>query len=151
ELEVLGQCRVASGYKYKSFTPKRDRVRMANEDDLYASIPVHAAQFSAKLHTAGELNVDMMLVGRFEAQRSKVRRDQLEGECAGATHVVTALTVGAFDFYAGADAQAAGGATVLGAGAGGRSAAQHEVLTRDGDAKECEKATGKDDAPPYGC
>jgi hypothetical protein len=80
-----------------------------------------------------------------------VTRNDLEGDCDGVTHVVTALTVGAFTFFAGADAQVGGGATMLGAGAGGASAASRETLTQDGDEAACGRATGSDERPPDGC
>jgi hypothetical protein len=80
-----------------------------------------------------------------------VRVDELEGECANATHVVSALVAGAFDFWAGASADVSGGATVVGFGAGAKSASTSELLARDGEVAACLKATGADKAPPDGC
>src|SRR5208283_460679 len=108
-------------YAYSPITRKKDRVVMRDADDLYANVPIGAARLEAKLEKSGELDVDMTMVGRWEADRRTVRTDELQGSCDGATHVVSALTVGAFTFTAGADASVGGGATVLGAGGGGRS------------------------------
>ena len=152
EMQVLAGCRAPGGYKYAPMTRKRDRLSIRNEDDLYASIPVYAAAFEGKLRSAGELNVTMTLVGRFEAERQIVRKDELSGdECAGATHVITALTAGAFKFFAGADAEAGGTAGVAGTGVGARSAAAREILREDGDDTECAKASRADQEPPEGC
>ena len=109
-MQVLDGCTVAVKYGYAPMTRKKDRVVMRDADDLYANIPVGAARFEAKLEKGGELDVDMTMVGRWEAERRAVRLDELQGSCDGATHVVSALTVGAFTFTAGADATAGGGA-----------------------------------------
>ncbi len=63
----------------------------------------------------------MTIVGTYEAPNLAPAADELSGECGSATHVVAALTVGAFEFFAG-DASAAGvQASVLGAGAGAKT------------------------------
>ncbi|MCC6553464.1 MAG: AgmX/PglI C-terminal domain-containing protein [Polyangiaceae bacterium] len=152
EMEVLAGCHAPGGYQYAPMTRKRDRLSIRNEDDLYASIPVYAASFEGKLRSAGELNVTMTLVGRYESDRQRVRRDELRGEgCEAATHVITALTAGAFKFFAGADAEAGAGAIVAGVGAGARTASAQEVLREDGTDTDCEKATRSDREPPEGC
>jgi hypothetical protein len=153
ELKVLGQCSIKSrGYRYSPVTRKESRVTIRNADELYASLPVGPVRLEAKLETAGQLNVAMILVGRFEqAQRGRVTRDEMEGDCADATHVVSALTVGAFTFYAGAAADVGGGATAFGAGAAGRSAANRELLARDGDEAACARSASSDTTPPDGC
>jgi hypothetical protein len=152
EMQLVPQCRVRNGdYKYTPLTRKNDSVRIRNEDELYASLPAGAARFEAKLKSAGQLNVQMTMVGRYESSRARVTRSDLDGDCDGVTHVVTAVTVGAFTFFAGADASVGGGATVLGAGASGASAASRETLTQDGDDAACARATGSDERPPDGC
>ena len=52
------------------------------------------------LRRAGRLTVDMDLVGRYESDRTNVRSDEVTGDCAGATHFIYGVTVGAFDLYA---------------------------------------------------
>jgi outer membrane protein OmpA-like peptidoglycan-associated protein len=64
---------------------------------------------------------------------------------------VYGVAVGAFEFYAGADAEVGGAAGVAGFGGEARSKAAREVLTRNGDASTCAKATRGDAAPPDGC
>ncbi len=151
EMQVLDGCTVAVKYGYAPITRKKDHVVMRDADDLYANIPVGAARFEAKLERSGELDVDMTLVGRWEAERRAVRLDELQGACDGATHVVSALTVGAFTFTSGADAVVGGGATVMGAGGGAQSTSKRETLNADGDEESCTKATLGDKTPPDGC
>lgn len=151
EMEVLGQCSVKGHYGYASFTPKRSNVKMRDADELYANIPAYAVKFEAALQKAGELNVSMMIVGRYEADRASVRAEELEGQCEGATHIVNALTVGAFDFFAGADASLGAGVAAGDAGAGAKSSSKRETLNQDGDATACATSKRDDKEPPFGC
>jgi len=151
EMEVLRRCRVPSAYRYIPSTPQNEQVTITNEDELYATVPIGAAKLEGKLAAAGQLHVDMTLVGMYETDAPLVRKDQLEGECAQATHVVTALSVGAFEFVAGGSAEVSGGAGVPGVAAGARSAARREVLNRAGEKAACDGSSSTDHAPPFGC
>lgn len=151
EMRLLPHCKAPGRYSYRGVTPKEDTVSIRNEDDLYANIPIYAAKFESKLASAGELNVAMTMVGRMETDTPAVRRDQLTGMCDGASHVVAGLTVGAFEFFAGAAAEAGAGVDVMGAGAGARSATQRETLTRDGTPEACRAEGDFSSAPPSGC
>jgi hypothetical protein len=151
ELQLLDGCSAPARYEYRTITRKRDRVEIHNEDDLYANLPVGAARLEGKLARNGELDVDMTMVGRWEADTSTIPRASLEGACSGATHVLSALTVGAFTFSAGANAEVGGGGTVLGAGASATSASSRETLTQDGDENACAKASTADTVPPESC
>lgn len=151
EMQVLDGCTVPVKYDYSPITRKKDRVVIRDTDDLYANIPVGAARFEAQLEKSGELDVEMTLVGRWVAQTRVVSADELAGDCAGATHVIAALTVGSFTFSSGADATVGGGAAVLGAGGGAKSSATREQLAADGNASACENAGTEDKAPPAEC
>jgi hypothetical protein len=150
EMEVL-RCNVPGSYVYTSITRKDDEIGIKDSDDLYANIPVHAANFEAKLQKSGELHVTMTMVGHYAADRTGVRNVDLQGDCARATHIIAGFTAGAFEFFAGAGADAGGGATLPGAGAGARSTSRRETLNRDGEKAECEKSTPNDKAPPAQC
>ncbi len=151
EMDVLPRCRAPGSYVYAPFTPKVDRVMIRDADELYASIPMGAARFEGTLRQAGQLNVAMTLVGKLASDRGVLRKDELKGECAEATHVIVGMTVGAFEFFAGADSAAGGGVTVLGAGGGAKTGSLRETLTRDGLAQACERAKLTDADPPDGC
>ncbi len=154
DLEVLPLCSVKVEeleYKYEPFERKQAKVTIRNEDELFAHLPVGALALEGKLRAAGQLVIDMTIVGRYESGIQKVRRDQLEGECDWATHVITDFTVGAFKFEAGADADVGAGAMVMGAGGKASSAAKRELLARDGDVSACFRSTRTDALPPEGC
>lgn len=151
EMEVMAGCRVPRGYAYTATTRQKERINIKDEDELYARLPLGAARLSANLEKAGELNVSMTIVGTFETDRSLVHRDELEGACGGATHVVDALIVGAFEFYAGAQAEVGAEGGVGEVGAGAKSAAEKSMLRTAGEEKSCETSTDSDEAPPDGC
>jgi formylglycine-generating enzyme required for sulfatase activity len=151
EMQILDGCNAPVTYGYSPMTRKRDHITMHDADDLYANVPVGAAKLEAKLARSGQLDVDMILVGRWEAERSSVRRDELQGACDGATHVVSALTVGAFTVTAGADAIVASGVTGFGARGGAESTSKRETLNADGDENVCNRSSDYDRRPPMGC
>ena len=150
-LEVLGNCKAKGSYLYTAITHKHDRVKIGDEADLWANVPLGAASLAGKLASHGELNVAMTIVGRYAADRLTIAREELDGDCARATHVVAAMVAGAFDFVAGAGSSTEAGVSALGVGAGGKSAASFERLNSDGDAKKCSNGTLADTAPPDGC
>lgn len=151
ELSMLSQCHVKGTYGYSGITRKQSKVTIKDADELYASMPAFAVKLEGKLKSAGQLNVQMTLVGRYEAQGAPSTTADLEGDCEGATHVVSALAVGAFTFFAGADAEVGGGVSAFGAGGGGKSTANRELLQRDGDEASCAGSTAADKLPPEGC
>jgi hypothetical protein len=144
EMQVLGQCHVPGAYGYTAITTKKDVVRIRDEDELYASIPVYADRFEPVLRRTGELDVEMTIVGRYEADRLSITAGELDGWCEGATHFVTAMTAGAFEFLAGTGAGGQGGA-------GAAPKRSRETLTEDGDKARCERAGRDDKTPPEGC
>ncbi|HLT36323.1 MAG TPA: hypothetical protein VK034_08555, partial [Enhygromyxa sp.] len=152
EMELITNCSVSGHYDYIAVTPKSENVKITNADELYAKIPIGAVRLEGQLARAGELNVDMIQVGRHESDRFHFNQADLSGRCEGATHVVTGLSVGAFVFYsgAGADIGLSGSATGTGISAGAGSTASKEVLNRDGDMAACVMTEGLT-GPPPGC
>lgn len=149
EMEVLSQCRVDGAYRYTPTTRKLEQVTIRDNDELYAQLPVGAASLEGRLQKAGELDVAMHVVGRYDAASTEAKN--MSGACSGATHVVTGLTAGAFEFSAGAESEAGGGVNVLGTGAGARQSRAKEILNRDGDPHSCETSSAEDQGPPDGC
>ncbi|HEY3494676.1 MAG TPA: hypothetical protein VGK73_08330 [Polyangiaceae bacterium] len=148
----LRQCRAPQqSYGYTAITPKDEVVSMKNADELYANVPVHAVQLEGKLRQTGELRAAMRIVGMYEARGVVPALDQLQGDCSSATHVVTALTVGAFEFSAGKVDEGSAQAGIFGVGAGASRSNQKETLSRDGDVAACNASAGGDSGPPDRC
>jgi hypothetical protein len=153
DLTVVRACSAPQSfaYRYTAITPKEELVTMKSADELYASIPVYAANFEGKLSQKGELNAAMTIVGTYESANLPPALDELQGECKEATHVVAALTLGAFEFFAGQASQAGASATALGAGVGAKHEQAHETLSRDGKVASCSGSKRGDALPPDGC
>jgi hypothetical protein len=151
DMEILTTCTASGSYGYVGLTQKREGVRIRSADELYAELPVGAAGLEAKLERAGQLNVDMVIVGRKEADKTVFNERDLTGRCDDATHVITGLTVGAFSFYTGASAEVGGAVRVGNMGVGAGSSAGNEVLREDGSGESCVVASTADVSPPEGC
>ncbi len=151
EMEVLTTCTAAGNYEYLGLTQKREGVRITNTDQLYAQLPIGAAGLETKLERAGQLNVDMTIVGRREATKNRFNERDLDGRCDEATHVITGLTVGSFSFYTGKSAAVGAGVEVGNIGAGAGSTTEQEVLKKDGDVAACQFASTSDETAPEGC
>jgi len=151
EMEVLTTCTANGTYEYVGLTQKREGVKITNADDLYAQLPVGAAGLEAKLERSGQLNVDMTIVGRREADAHEFTEQSLDGRCDEATHVITGLTVGAFEFYSGAAAEIGGGVKAGNVGVGASSSSSKELLKSDGDSAACSVASSSDEVAPEGC
>jgi hypothetical protein len=151
ELELLTRCHAPGSYRYTSVSPKKDSLRIRNEDELWASMPIGAASLEGKLRNGGELGVNMTLVGTYQSDRVAVAKTELEGLCDGATHILGGLSVGAFEFFSAAADSRAAGASVAGVGASATSSSSQEVLATDGRSEACNASSSKDTEPPDGC
>ncbi len=151
-MELLTRCAAQPHYEYAANNPQMTTESIRNDDELYAAVPIGAAKLEAKLHQFGQLNVNMTIVGRWEAAKGDVLRSELRGaECDRATHVITAMSVGAFTFYAGAEDAAGGQASVVGVGAGANATRTRENLSQAGEPAKCAKATDQDKQPVTNC
>jgi hypothetical protein len=151
DIEVLRGCQVGARYGYVGLTRKNDRVRIRNKDELYANLPLGAASLEGKLARYKGLDVEIALVGMFEAPAERTTRAELDGDCESATHVITGVQVGAFQFYAGGSGELRAGAKFGNAGVGAGTSAEREVLSADGAPARCDAATTADQRPPEGC
>lgn len=152
-IELMKRCSLKSTatYQYVGVTPKRDIVVMRDANEIYANIPLSAAKLEGHLRKNGSLDVGMTIVGQWDFASAIPAPSELEGDCEGATHVVSSVTVGAYEFAAGNAIDAGASVDILGAGAGAKQAQQKELLSRDGDEAACAKAAAGDQKPPFGC
>jgi hypothetical protein len=151
EMEVLRGCRAPGMYRYVPVTPKQEGLVVRDATELAAAMPIHTVALEARLQHQQELDVAMTIVGTYQADGGSVDSASLKGECTGATHVVQALAVGAFEIDASARTAASAGVTAMGAGVSGSQDASREVVHKDGDKDACSKGGAHDAAPPYAC
>lgn len=147
DLRIIDRCRLSGSYAWKKTTLSTDTTDIQDEDDLYAKLPLGAAALSGQLKTSGSLHVQTTVSGQLQLV-GKAAEDATSGaECARATHLVTALSIGAFKLVAGGHAKVSAGVEVGNTGASASSAQTRSILRAAGDAVSCERAT-KDEPSP---
>lgn len=148
EMTLLDACRVEGRYAFQRTTLSTDTVEIDDQDELYAKLPLGAVSLEGELNRSGRLALRTTVSGqlKFRGDPAKVPAGSA---CSGATHVITALSVGAFKMLSGGSVSAGGGVDVAGAGAGGRVSRAEEVMRQAGNPERCPE--GSDEAAHADC
>jgi hypothetical protein len=148
ELKIVDRCKVAGTYAWRKTTLSTDTTDIRDEDELFAKLPLGAAALEGELKTSGSLHVQTTVSGQMQLV-GKAADDATTGaECARATHLVTALSIGAFKLVAGGKVNAKAGASaglVLDAHVGTNQT--KETLREAGNPASCERATSTEPSP----
>lgn len=141
ELEVL-PC-VAGGptsYRFEPYSANEHKVAH-NASELFAQLPVGAARLAGSIKGNRSLRTDYMLAGQYGLLTgASFKVSDLRGPrnvCERATHVVSAVYVGAFAMAAGESRAIESSVGLLGVGAGARGSADVESLGEEGNAEAC--------------
>ncbi len=148
EMHIVDGCALPGSYRWQRTTLATDTVDIADDDELYAKLPIGAVGLEGELARSGRLAVRTTVAGQLTSSASAMPAS-LPGACARATHYVSAISVGAFKLLSGANASAGGGVAVAGAGVGARQSNSQNVLRSAGIEDSCERAT--DAAPEAEC
>jgi hypothetical protein len=142
-LRVLPQCRVRGSYRWQRTTPSTDSLSINDTDDLYAKLPLGAASLEGELKRTGKLLVKTIVAGQLRLEGAAVGDVPADGACAQATHLLTALSVGAFSLTAGGERQGSVSASVnLGEAKVARELSA-EQLRSAGDFDSCAQSTAE--------
>ncbi len=152
ELEVL-PCVAGDSSSY-AFKPYRANEHKVAHDarELYAQLPVGAARLAANVKGNRALRTDYMLAGVYGLPTgTSIKTTELRGPreaCSRATHVVSAVYVGAFAMGAGESRAIEASAGLLGLGGGAGRREDVESLGEEGSAEACQvsQAEAKADA-----
>lgn len=146
ELRILEGCRPAGRYLFQRTSLATDTVEITEVNDLYAKLPVGAASLEAELAASGRLAIHTTAIGQMRLDEDvNVPRTAI---CEGATHVVRAMSVGAYEMSSGQAVGVGAGASLGPVGAGARHRSTHRTLRAGGDPARCGE-TG--DAPHVDC
>lgn len=138
-LELLSHCIGTTGkYQFSPYSANQRKVAH-NAGELFAQLPVGAASLGAGMKGGRALRTDYILAGQYALPPDAIfRKSELKGaDCPRATHVVSAIYVGAFILGAGESRQLDAKSTLFGVGAGVSSSADVDVLSTEGDAESC--------------
>jgi hypothetical protein len=149
-MRVLAECRVRGAYQWTRTTPATDSLEISNADELYAKLPLGAASLEGELKRSGKISVQTTVAGQLRLDGASVADVPREGPCAQATHLVSALSLGAFALKAGGtrSAEAKASVTVIGE-AGGKRESSADLLRSAGDFDSC--SAGTDQGPSANC
>ena len=150
-LRVLPRCQVGGGgYVWQRTTPASDYLEISDEQELYAKLPLGAAQLEGELKRTGQLSVHTVVAGMLRLPGAEAVQVPQEGECAQATHVVEALSVGAFTLSTGSGGSVGAGVGVIAVGTlGGSTGGSDRVVRAAGDSQMC--GAGTHEAPHPHC
>jgi hypothetical protein len=148
-LRVLPQCRVRGNYAWQRTTPSTDALSINDADELYAKLPLGAASLEGELRRTGKLLVKTVVAGQLRLEGAGVADVPADGPCAQATHLLTALSVGAFSLTAGGERQGSVGGSVQVGEAKLSREISAEQLRSAGDFDSCAQSTS--DGPAGNC
>jgi hypothetical protein len=147
ELRIVDRCKLPGSYAWRKTTLSTDTTDIRDEDELFAKLPLGAAALEAQLKTAGSLHVQTTVSGQMQLVGTAADDATSGAECTRATHLVNALSIGAFKLMAGG--AVAGKAGVEAGPVGGHvgTTQAKSILRAAGDPAECEKATKSEPSP----
>jgi hypothetical protein len=150
KLTVLPLCEAKGAYKFESVSPQRDALEIKDENDLFAKLPVAAPGLKAEMASGKAFKLDYVLVGQRIAESAPA---DLTGDCAGATHFVRTISVGAYKMESSARAAQGADVDVGVAQAGGSRKSSRARDRRSGDVDGCASKTDLDEpgARSAGC
>jgi hypothetical protein len=112
-------CPISANYTYRKSAGRRvESMYIRSFADLQARVPVNFARFEAYVKGGKALEFNYVTIGSYELLSDfQIPKD--DPDCARATHYVTTLSVGAFNFAEERSVEGGISANVAGTGAGG--------------------------------
>jgi hypothetical protein len=149
-MKVLPDCTAGggSGYELTRTTPARETLAIADESELKARLPLGVANLGGELKQGKALELSYVSVGQRQARTAPTT---LGGQCAGATHYVRSLTVGAYELATTSTFAASGGVELGGTGASGSGKDSRQRLRGAGDVSRCSSTVLKDEEVSTNC
>jgi hypothetical protein len=143
-MRVLPECRVRGAYSWSRTTPATDSLEINDADELYAKLPLGAPSLEGELKRSGKLAVQTVVSGQLRLEGAAPGDIPKEGPCAQATHIVSALSLGAFALKAGGTRNAGATLGVASIGeAGYKNERSADLLRSAGDFDSCKTSTNE--------
>src|SRR5258706_15555788 len=111
-LRMLPRCHVRGNYQWRRTTMSTDVIEIRNADELFAKLPIGAVSLEGELQRSGRLAVQTSVAGQMQLASFDPGGIPKGAECEGATHVIGALSIGAFKLRSGGSAHAGGQASL---------------------------------------
>lgn len=142
-------CTVRGSYRWQRTTLSSETIDIQNKDELFAKLPLGALALEGELARAGLLQVRTMVGGQYVLEGTTAADVPDYGDCAQATHILSAVSIGSFKMNSGGSLRAGAAVGALDIGGGANSASSETMLREAGDFESCKLST--DDTPNIGC
>jgi hypothetical protein len=149
EMRPLPGCALRGSYRWQRTTLSSEGFEIRDQDELFSKLPIGALALEGELSRSGRLVIRTTVSGQYTLEGSTAADVPDYGECAQATHLLTALSIGSFRLNSGGELTAAAGASVGPYGGEARTSSSEALLREAGDFESCARAS--DDAPELGC
>ena len=150
EMRILPECNVSGTYVWQRTSAATDFIEIHDDDELWAKLPLGAASLEGELRSSGRLAMQTTVSGQLRLTGTKSLDVPKDGVCAGATHVIGAVSVGAFQLKSGGALGGKADASVGWIGNAHAGTSSSEALVRQaGIADSCRDST--DTAPTPDC
>lgn len=150
-IELLADCKVDGEYGFIGMTRKEQVVRLENADEVKANLPFTGGAVGGELSRGATIDIAMVMVGKRRTTWMEPTKEDLKGNCDGATHYVRGAMVGAFAVETGTRAKVRAAADVFAASASAQSESAKSMKNKDGDPSACAKASPNAETPPDQC
>ncbi|MFO7567358.1 MAG: tetratricopeptide repeat protein [Enhygromyxa sp.] len=155
KLSLIRDCHIDGSYGFLGLSQREEVVQLNNVDEIRANLPLDgasiAAKFGAELERGRTLDLAMIHSGKLRTTVASATRDQLRGQCNGATHLIRGAFVGAFAMAQGTKGKVGTVAEVFEAGLRASSSSESAVAKRDGDPAACRGVAPGASQPPAQC
>jgi len=153
-IRVLANCHTEAetSYDYAGVQRKEQVVQMKGADELKVNLPLSVGRFGSDVQAGRSIDLGLVYVGKRSTVVGKVNRDELSGECEGATHYLHSASVGAFSMATGSEGKVvAVGDLFRVASAAGKSESAKKVDSFDGSLAACRTSKPSSPEPPEEC
>ncbi len=105
EMRLLVGCQLPGQYVWQKTTTTTDVLDIDNADELHAALPLGVWDLEGALSQTGRLSVYTTSAGQMTLKGANVQDVPLGGSCSQATHLLQAVSIGAFRLDAGGAVQ----------------------------------------------
>jgi hypothetical protein len=142
-------CNVRGSYRWQRTTLSSETIDIRSEDELFAKLPLGAFALEGELARTGGLRVSTMVSGQYVLEGATAGDVPDYADCAQATHVLSAVSIGSFKLHSGESIRAAAAVGVADYGGGTKTSSSETVLREAGTFDSCKLST--DEIPDMGC
>lgn len=153
-LRLLPECRLDGEYGYTGVTKKVTVQHFEGALEIALNLPLNglgiAGQLGVKADRDAALDLALVTIGQRRSTRTTATRDDLAGACAGATHFVRGVQLGAFALGRAERGHTEAAATIFSSAQSGRTSDAHRASISDGSVDSC-NGDVEAAAPPAQC